>query len=107
MTNDTRDERTIRAVDEGRDGMRAVFLIPSPSHRPKDEGRRDEEAVRRPFSSLSHLSVSSLRATERGERVMNGERTGKGTYEWWILLWILWVSFVIFIIKSIINPPTK
>ena len=31
----------------------------------------------------------------------------KGTYEWWILLWILWVSFVIFIIKSIINPPTK
>lgn len=38
---------------------------------------------------------------------VNGERTGKGTYEWWILLWILWVSFVIFIIKSIINPPTK
>ena len=24
---------------------------------------------------------------------------GKGTYEWWILLWILWVSFH-FIIKS-------
>lgn len=81
-------------------------------------------SCRLPTGSATPLAATRLgplrgerSETRRGRRGKSGGRRrhqtrettddrGKGTYEWWILLWILWVSFhfIIKSIKSAIHP---